>query len=128
MNDIRFAHYRVFDIYNNRILSNGGVTLAIGITDSGKYRIAGAKCHEVDHYCKRHGRTKSRGRLFCKHSFVLEEVNKTIVRKINWVELDDKPDLETLLSIAESFYQHYIIGRNQVLVNSGVYFKHNHGL
>jgi len=129
MDDIRFAHYRVFDNGTNRILSNGGVTLAVGRTDDGRYRVAGAKCHEVDHYCKQNGRTKSKGRLFCKHSFKLEKVNingkSQIVRKTNWVESDEKPSLDSLQVIAESMYQHRQKNLNYDLVNSGVWFKNN---
>jgi hypothetical protein len=124
MDDIRFAHYRILDINSNRILSNGGVTLAVAITPQGKYRVAGAICHEVDHYCKRNGRTKSKGRLFCKHNYKLEEQNKSIIRKINWVDFDTKPNLDVLLALAEMLYSHRLKKfPNYTLVNSGIYFK-----
>jgi hypothetical protein len=124
MEDIRFAHYRVLDLSTNRILSNGGVTLAVAKIDDNLYRISGAKCHELDHYCKKNGRVKAQGRLNCRSSFRLTKPDKNTksVRHINWVELETKPDLETLLTIAEGFYGHHLKD-TEMLINSGVYLK-----
>lgn len=124
MEDIRFAHYRVLNTKTNEVLTTGGVTLAVAKINDNLYRVAGAKCHEADHYCKKNGRAKAKGRLLARNSFRYSKPNKNtgVVRLINWIELDHKPSLETLTTIAETFFGNYLQS-GQELVNSGVFNK-----
>jgi hypothetical protein len=61
----------LFQHIRDKAKPNGGVTIAIEVTDINNEPHATAwavsRCHEKDNFCKRTGRVKSEGRLRSQH-------------------------------------------------------------
>ncbi len=118
MNKIKFAHYRLFDTKENKVLSHGGITLAYtaaverGIT---LIKVAGAKCHKRDNYVKKTGRKIAAGKLNAHFSYYEKG------HKQNWMYVENN-SLNELNFAAKELYGSRLSNRYK-LIHSGVYFS-----